>query len=76
MSLLSIIKECGGISNVVRVLIPDSRLIIEIRDFDLLSSQAKQQAYNLVLKQLTYSKNVIANKDEFEDDLTIRNGDK
>ncbi len=66
MSLLSIIKECGGISNVVRVLIPDSRINIEIRDFDLLSSQAKQQAYNSVLKQITYKKSVIADQSEFE----------
>ena len=69
MSLLSIIKECGGISNVVRVLNPDFRIIIEIRDFALLSSLAKQQAYNSVLKQLTYSKDVIENKDEFASQL-------
>ncbi|HEY7866457.1 MAG TPA: glycoside hydrolase family 32 protein [Psychromonas sp.] len=65
MSLLSIIKECGGIFNVLRVLIPDSRIIIEIRDFDLLSSEAKQQAYNLTLKQVTYQQDVFVNKEEF-----------
>lgn len=69
MSLLSIIKECGGIHNVLRVLIPDSRIIIEIRKFELLSARAKQQAYNLTLKQLTYNKNIIENKDEFESQL-------
>ncbi|MFT7052516.1 MAG: beta-fructofuranosidase [Psychromonas sp.] len=65
MSLLSIIKECGGIFNVLRVLIPDSRIIIEIREFDLLSARAKQQAYNLTLKQVTYQQDVIVNKEEF-----------
>ena len=69
MSLLSIIKACGGIRNVARVLIPDFRIIIEIRDFALLSAEAKQQDYNLVLKQVTYNKNVIENKDEFESQL-------
>lgn len=65
MSLLSIIKECGGILNVLRVLIPDSRIIIEIREFELLSAQAKQQAYNSALKQVTYQQDVIVNKEEF-----------
>ncbi|WP_028865983.1 glycoside hydrolase family 32 protein [Psychromonas aquimarina] len=66
MSLLSIIEECGGISNVVRVLNPDSRIIVEVRDVDLLSAQAKQQTYNEALKQLTYSKNIAADKKELE----------
>ena len=48
MSLLSIIKECSAISNVVRALIPDFRIIIELRDFDLLSNMAKQQDHNPV----------------------------
>lgn len=66
MSLLSIIKECGGIRNIVRILCPDSRIIVEILDFDLLSSQTKQQAYNLSLKQISFCKSDIENKDEFE----------
>ncbi|MFT6927825.1 MAG: beta-fructofuranosidase [Psychromonas sp.] len=65
MSFLSIIKECGGIANVLRVLIPDSRIIIEIHEFELLSAKAKQQAYNSTLKQVTYQQNVIENKEEF-----------
>jgi beta-fructofuranosidase len=59
MSLLSIIQNCGGIHNVLRVLVPDSRIIIESREFELLSAEAKQQAYNLILKQVTYQQTVI-----------------
>ena len=69
MSLLAIIEACGGLSNVVRILIPDSRIIVEIRDFDLLSSLTKQQAYNSVLKQITYDKKVIENKHELATQL-------
>ena len=69
MSLLSIIEACGGICNVARVLIPDFRIIVEIKDFDLLSTHAKQQDYNAVLKQVTYNKNIIANKDDFDAQL-------
>ena len=69
MTLLSIIKECGGIGNTVRVLLPDSRIIIEIREFALLSEQAKRQAYNANLQQLTYSKELIEDKDEFAEQL-------
>ncbi|PKH02761.1 sucrose-6-phosphate hydrolase [Psychromonas sp. MB-3u-54] len=65
MSLLSIIKDCGGIHNVLRVLIPDSRIIIEIHEFELLSAEAKKQAYNLTLKQVTYQQTVIENMNEF-----------
>lgn len=69
MSLFSIIKACGGICNVTRVLIPDSRLILEIRDFALLSEPVKQQNYNAVLNQVTYNKNVIEDKDKLESQL-------
>jgi beta-fructofuranosidase len=69
MSLLSIIKECGGISNVLRVLIPDSRIIIEIRDVNLLSAEGKQQAYNSTLKQITYPQSVIEDKDQLASQL-------
>jgi beta-fructofuranosidase len=69
MSLLSIIKECGGIHNVARVLIPDSRIIIEILDFALLSAQAKQQTYNSTLQQVIYSKSAVADQSEFESQL-------
>ncbi|WP_372883028.1 glycoside hydrolase family 32 protein [Psychromonas sp.] len=65
MSLLAIVEACGGIGNLVRILIPDSRIIVEIREFDLLSGPAKQQAYNAVLKQVTFDKPVIENKGEF-----------
>ncbi len=71
MSLLSMIKECGGMDNISRVLIPDSRIIIEIRDFTLLSEQAKQQTYNANLQQLTYSKALIEDKDEFVEQLVL-----
>ena len=69
MSLLSIIKECGGIANILRVLIPDSRIIIEIKDRNQLSGQAKQQAYNANLQQLTYSKDLIEDSEEFAGQL-------
>jgi beta-fructofuranosidase len=59
MSLLSIIQNCACIHNVLGVLIPDLRIIIESREFELLSAKAKQQAYNLTPKQVTYQQTVI-----------------
>ena len=69
MSLFSIIKACGGIHNVLRVLVPDTRIIVEIKDVALLSAQAKQQNYNKVLKQLTYDKAMLKNKELFASEL-------
>jgi len=60
MSLLSIIQACGGISNVTRVLSPDVRLIIEVKDAALLLAQAKQQPYDALLNQVTYQKSSLA----------------
>ncbi len=69
MSLFAMIEACGGTSNIARVLIPDSRIIIEIRDVTLLSEQAKQQTYNANLQQLSYSKALIEDKDKFAEQL-------
>ena len=69
MSLLAMIEACGGISNVTRVLIPDSRIIIEIKNVAQLSEQAKQQDYNAALKQLTYHKSAIADQAQFDSEL-------
>ncbi|GLS89874.1 putative sucrose-6-phosphate hydrolase [Psychromonas marina] len=69
MSLLSIIKECGGIHNVARVLSPDVRLIIEVIDVALLSKQAKVQGFNDLLRQVTYLKSSIENRTQLELDL-------
>lgn len=60
MSLLSIIDECGGFRNVVRILSPDTRIIVEVKDCSLLSAQLVQNNYHSVLKQVTYCKNVVA----------------
>lgn len=56
MSLLAIIKACGGIRNVTRVLSPDTRIIVEIKEAARLSAQAKEQTYDAVLHQVTYQK--------------------
>lgn len=69
MSLLSIIKACGGISNVTRLLSPDTRLIIEVKDVTLLSEQAKLQAYNTILKQVTYSKSTLEHPEQLKTQL-------
>lgn len=62
MSLFSIIKECGGIHNITRVLNPGSAVIFEVIDTSLLSNTAMQQAYNASLKQVTYDKSMFANR--------------
>lgn len=69
MSLLSIIKECGGVHNVARVLSPDIRLIIEVRDVALLTSHAMQHEFNATLKQVTYNKARIDNQDQLAAEL-------
>tara|TARA_R110001583_G_scaffold1583_3_gene12328 strand:- start:7528 stop:9159 length:1632 start_codon:yes stop_codon:yes gene_type:complete len=69
MPLLSILKECGGIQNITRILSPDTRIIIEIKDAQLLSGQTSQQDYNPTLKQVTYSKQIIADPSQQADAL-------
>ena len=69
MSLFSIINACGGIHNVLRILAPDTRILVEIKDTSLLSSQAKQQNYNKALKQLTYNKAMIKDNEQLASEL-------
>jgi beta-fructofuranosidase len=66
MSLLAVIAECGGIKNIDRILSPDSRIIIEIRDFSLLTPQSLKNSYHSSLKQLTYYKAAIADDAKLE----------
>jgi beta-fructofuranosidase len=69
MSLFLIIKACGGIHNVLRILAPDSRIIIEIKDISLVSTQAIQQNYNRELNQLTYYKASIKDQKQLASQL-------
>ncbi|MFT6985103.1 MAG: beta-fructofuranosidase [Psychromonas sp.] len=69
MSLLSVIDECGGLENVVRILSPDTRIIIEIRDCSLLSTQSAQNSYDSALQQVTYCKDAVAPADELKQQL-------
>ena len=54
MSLNQFIEDCGGIENIARVLIPDERLIFEVRNPELLKGSASEQEFNEVLSQVTY----------------------
>jgi len=69
MSLFSIIKECGGIHNIARILSPDSALIVEVIDTNLLSDAAMQHDYNAPLKQVVYDQDAIAKVDKFAQEL-------
>lgn len=69
MSLLSIIEQCGGLKNVVRILSPDTRVIVEVRDCSLLSEQLTQNSCHFVLKQVTYCKDAVADTAELEQQL-------
>jgi len=60
MLLLEMVKECGGIDNVTRILSPDSRIIIEVQDACFLPAKfSAQGSYQATLKQVTYPKSAV-----------------
>lgn len=54
--LLAMVEECGGIENIVRILSPDTRIIIEVNNVGLLSNTAECRLRDDKLKQVTYQK--------------------
>jgi beta-fructofuranosidase len=54
--LLAMVEECGGIENIVRILSPDTRIIIEVNNVGLLSNTAEFCLRDDKLKQVTYQK--------------------
>lgn len=52
--LLAMLEQCGGVENISRILNPDSRIILEIKDQDLLKEDAAIESYNPCLKQVTF----------------------
>ncbi len=54
MLLAPFIEDCGGIENVVRVLLPDERLIVEVRNPTLIRNKIADSQFNKRLSQITY----------------------
>jgi len=52
--LFAMIKQCGGVENISRILNPDSRIILEIKDQGLLKEDVVIENYNPSLKQVTF----------------------
>ena len=62
MSLARFIEDCGGIQNIARVLVPDERLILEVRDPALVREAHSREAihsereFDSALSQVGYAK--------------------
>jgi beta-fructofuranosidase len=56
MSLDRFVQQCGGAENIRRVLIPDTRLIVEVANPDLVEATVKQQRFNNTMSQVTFEK--------------------
>jgi beta-fructofuranosidase len=54
MSLTPYIEDCGGVENIARVLVPDERLIFEVRNPALLQRKIAGGSFNDTLSQITY----------------------
>lgn len=56
MSLERFIQQCGGANNICRVLIPDTRLIFEVSNPNLIDDMVRKQRFNAAMSQVTFEK--------------------
>lgn len=67
MKIDHLIDECGGRSNIRRILCPYESLILEVYDCDLVAQDSKSGRFNQSLQQMTYTRPTsISNEELFE----------